>query len=673
MSCIFVLLVSSLNNGVALVTQKVRSFPLEHELGMESSASTTPASPWPPERTSRSCAKVIYTGMSEPSSDFLANRTWWDAVDAGPWDGSSWSGLVGGRVMGNVTFSSASTDVTSRFKAAERQFTHFTSQHVTVSLATNTDFDWMDDTRWATVLNNIKAVAAGARESGSFFSGVILDPETYGDENPWSYPIMANITANHGHGRISWDMYRSKVQQRGQSFMKALLDEWPSMRTVLWYWAYSGASFWGEDSPLHVNCNGLLVAFADGCVQAIDTQSYDGDRTPPVFIDGFEMTYNMHDWWSIRSAGLVSRNAYRMSAVPEAFNRTVRAGFGFCFDCGGGIAVWGSLGVYGFPDGRSAPTWQQAGRQKHQFWSDTDKLHRNIFPPGSFEDTLTNMLIEADPEAIIWLWSADEVEPFGKNCGPPWSNCNPHPNYGLHERYLKALAAARRNANCSNAQQPERERTLDANRGIDFQNPHAIAEETPRELQLIGGTKPCSCANASLCKPLNRTVTKEVFAFSAPSFSTAPSEPDGWHSFNFSTITTIGVWGDIDPELVCYAHQHGVRVVAGAGSGPVDWLDNSTARAAAVSFHVKTIADSGLDGISLDIEKQSTDATGMTLFVQELRKAMKADNAHLQLSFCLGSRPSVKGGYNVTALSESLDFILPMYVGITSCLAFIWS
>jgi hypothetical protein len=88
---------------------------------------------------------------------------------------------------------------------------------------------------------------------------------------------------------------------------------------------------------------------------------------------------------------------------------------------------------------------------------------------------------------------------------------------------------------------------------------------------------------------------------------------------------------------------------------------------------LETIADSGLDGISLDIEKQSTDATGMTLLVQELRKAMKADNAHLQLSFCLGSRPSVKGGYNVTALSESLDFILPMYVGITSCLASIWS
>lgn len=170
------------------------------------------------------------------------------------------------------------------------------------------------------------------------------------------------------------------------------------------YWAYSGASFWGEDSPLPVNCNGLLVAFADGVVQAIDAQRAGGHQAP-VFIDGFEMTYNMHDWWSIRSAGLVSRNAYRLSAVPEAFNRTVRAGFGFCFDCGGGIAVWGSLGVYGFPDGKSAPTWQQAGLQKHQFYSDTEKLHRNIFPPATFEDTLTNMLIEADPDAVIWLWS----------------------------------------------------------------------------------------------------------------------------------------------------------------------------------------------------------------------------------------------------------------------------
>ena len=433
--------------------------------------------------------------------------------------------------------------------------------------------------------------------------------------------------------------------------MEALLDEWPSMHSVLWYWAYSGASFWGEDSPLPVNCNGLLVAFADGCVEAIDAHRTGGNRSTPVFIDGFEMTYNMHDWWSIRSAGLVTRNAYRVSAVPGAFNRTVQAGFGFCFDCGGGIAVWGSLGVYGFPDGKSAPTWQQAGRQKHQWFSDTEKLHRNIFPPATFEDTLTNMLIEADPDAIIWLWSADEVEPFGKNCGAPWSNCNPHPNYGLHERYLTAVVSARNNANCSNTQHFDRAPDLDLRVVAEH---HRGSWDQPEELQLTGAISRCACANLSLCRPLTHTVDKEVFAFSAP------DTVDGWRSFDFSVITTIGVWGNIDPELVCHAHQHGVRVVAGAGSGPVSWLNNATARAAAVSFHVEEIVAGGLDGLSLDIEKQSDDASGMTQFVQELRGAMSVNNTHLQLTFCLGSRPSTSGGYNVTALSESLDFILPM-------------
>lgn len=244
-----------------------------------------------------------------------------------------------------------------------------------------------------------------------------------------------------------------------------------------------------------------------------------------------------------------------------------------------------------------------------------------------------------------------EVEPFGKNCGPPWSNCNPHPNYGLHKRYLSALAAARSNANCSSVQHSDQ--TADDHNGAAAAHISSSGED-PRELQLIGATSPCACVDVSLCKPLTHSVGKEVFAF------TAPDTVDGWRSFNFSVMTTIGVWGAVDPQLVCHAHKHGVRVVAGAGSGPVGWLDNATARAAAVSYHVKTIVAAGLDGLSLDIEKQSNDADGMTLFVQELRQGMLANNPHLQLTFCLGSRPSTGGGYNVTALAESLDFILPM-------------
>jgi hypothetical protein len=75
-------------------------------------------------------------------------------------------------------------------------------------------------------------------------------------------------------------------------------------------------------------------------------------------------------------------------------------------------------------------------------------------------------------------------------------------------------------------------------------------------------------------------------------------------------------------------------VVAGASSRPIGWLENATTSAAVAAYHAKAIATGGLDGLSME---QPDDVDGMTLFVQELRAAMQADDAHSQLSFCLGS------------------------------------
>jgi hypothetical protein len=108
------------------------------------------------------------------------------------------------------------------------------------------------------------------------------------------------------------------------------------------------------------------------------------------------------------------------------------------------------------------------------------------------------------------------------------------------------------------------------------------------DVRLIGVVQPCACANASRCKPLARTVEREVFTFSPP------DTPNGWRSFDLSTITTIEVWDDVDPMLVCHAHERSVRLVACAGSGPIAWLESATARAAAAAYHVKAIASDGL-------------------------------------------------------------------------------
>ena len=160
--------------------------------------------------------------------------------------------------------------------------------------------------------------------------------------------------------------------------MSAVLREWPEIETVLFYWAHSGAAWWGRSAPLPSNINGLLVAFADGTLAAVDGLRESGGRVHvPMVIDGFEMSYNMHAFEDFSSAVSLIRSGWKLSAVPAAFNRTMRAGLGFCFDC--------------TPD-VSGPLPPPSLGQKHLWFSEAENLHRNNFPPATFSDVLTSML-----------------------------------------------------------------------------------------------------------------------------------------------------------------------------------------------------------------------------------------------------------------------------------------
>lgn len=40
---------------------------------------------------------------------------------------------------------------------------------------------------------------------------------------------------------------------------------------------------------------------------------------------------------------------------------------------------------------------------------------------------------------------------------------------------------------------------------------------------------------------------------------------DSWRSYNWSMVTTVAAFGKYDPELMCYAHSRGARVVLKGG------------------------------------------------------------------------------------------------------------
>ncbi|KAL7984953.1 hypothetical protein Chor_003523 [Crotalus horridus] len=72
-------------------------------------------------------------------------------------------------------------------------------------------------------------------------------------------------------------------------------------------------------------------------------------------------------------------------------------------------------------------------------------------------------------------------------------------------------------------------------------------------LHLRLGAGACPCQDPALCKPISSPRDFEVFVFDVGGKT--------WKNYNWSLITTVATFGKYDPELMCYAHSKGSRVV----------------------------------------------------------------------------------------------------------------
>uniref|UniRef100_A0A803XZW6 Chitobiase n=1 Tax=Meleagris gallopavo TaxID=9103 RepID=A0A803XZW6_MELGA len=72
-------------------------------------------------------------------------------------------------------------------------------------------------------------------------------------------------------------------------------------------------------------------------------------------------------------------------------------------------------------------------------------------------------------------------------------------------------------------------------------------------LQLLGRAAACPCQDPRLCQPIAGTGNFEVFVFDVGK--------EAWKSYDWSKITTVAAFGKYDPELLCFAHSKGARVV----------------------------------------------------------------------------------------------------------------
>nr|XP_038038788.1 di-N-acetylchitobiase isoform X2 [Anas platyrhynchos] len=132
-------------------------------------------------------------------------------------------------------------------------------------------------------------------------------------------------------------------------------------------------------------------------------------------------------------------------------------------------------------------------------------------------------------------------------------------------------------------------------------------------LQLLGGPggAACPCREPRLCQPVAGTGGPEVFVFDVGK--------KAWKSYDWSKVTTVAAFGKYDPELMCYAHSQGARVVL-KGDVPLKEIVDPAKRAAWISQQVDLAKKQYMDGINIDIEQEVNETSPEYYALTELVK-----------------------------------------------------
>ena len=177
----------------------------------------------------------------------------------------------------------------------------------------------------------------------------------------------------------------------------------------------------------------------------------------------------------------------------------------------------------------------------------------------------------------------------------------------------------------------------------------------------------CPCANVSLCAPISTPIpsTGGVFAFHV---STA--NDTAWREYDWSQVSTVCVFGAVDPELLCHAHSVGARLTLGNGgiTETAQW-SNATAVSSWIARSNGKVGAAFADGYNIDIEIESSgaaDAAALAAMTIKAVAALKAINPASQISFDVPSQGQGACGqmygraYGFSALADAVDFLVVM-------------
>ena len=168
----------------------------------------------------------------------------------------------------------------------------------------------------------------------------------------------------------------------------------------------------------------------------------------------------------------------------------------------------------------------------------------------------------------------------------------------------------------------------------------------------------CPCSDLNLCKPLDIGPRKEVIGF--------VTAKDNWKMYNYTHLTTLAIFTELDPQLVCYAHQKNVRVVLAAEFN-LTKLDDFDYRDNWISTIIETVKSSFLDGINIDIDDPISSIGSLTdqlfmVFLDEIVTAFHREIPRSSVSANVDWSPKCIDGrcYDHLSMANYMDFLVVM-------------
>ena len=308
--------------------------------------------------------KLIEFGWDEPGTGFMREHI--SEMERAPFDGVVFNAQARKPKGAKSSFTWDAWG-TNRFEEADLQpavddlratkFQRFTDNFFRFN-TTPAKVDWFDD--HSTVIHNCRVAAWFAKQGG--VKGLLFDIEQY-DGLLFDYRKQRDVKSK------SWDVYATKVRERGREVMNAFQDGYPDL-TIFLTFGYSLP--WNESGqgkrPLAECHYGLLAPFLDGMLDAVKGNT--------KVVDGNENAYRFRDTNRFAASYRMMKEELLpiVRADQSAYAKHFSFGFGLWIDC----------------------DWRKIG------W-DTNDFSKNFYTPEGFEQSVRVGLQAADE--YVWVYS----------------------------------------------------------------------------------------------------------------------------------------------------------------------------------------------------------------------------------------------------------------------------